>query len=408
MKVYAVRATDTYTRISNSAARDAELSFKARGILTYLLSHAEGFNLSVAALRGASTDGKDSIASGIHELEARGYLVRVRLRTSGGRLGAVSYAVSDDPALLVAEDVAERIGGQVVAAQAAARYRAGNPQNTPAFDEDLAENPPMPENPPMVSGPGAQRAPQAENPPKHPTKPAIKAENPPKRTAQPKAGFPAPENPAALEDQGKEKNRDNNNGVVVGHQTKAPSSPAKPLGGEGLTAEASERAEALSVARRTFKPTTDPAPVAAEDMSLPSANGRAPLPEAERWGLGAFVAAWDGVGLKLWSADDADLARHALTYWTQAEIVSVLSAMARGRRDIKSPLRYFAGALEKKAREVRRPAARQGTPKAAQLTSPAPAAPVKTAPKAELDLDDLPPEVRAAVKAKMAEMAGKG
>lgn len=92
---------DHFTIIPNDWARDATLSWKARGLLAYLASHSEGFRVSLSLLMRAATDGRESLMSGLAELEESGYLVReqgglvAERRGFGGRFAPTSFMLTD-------------------------------------------------------------------------------------------------------------------------------------------------------------------------------------------------------------------------------------------------------------------------------------------------------------------------
>lgn len=67
---------DHFTQIPNAWVRDARLSFKARGLLTLLMSHTPGWNMSVRSIARANGTGVDTIKTAVMELEEHGYLKR--------------------------------------------------------------------------------------------------------------------------------------------------------------------------------------------------------------------------------------------------------------------------------------------------------------------------------------------
>ncbi len=75
----------SFTIVRNSAARDARLSFRARGALLWMLSHETGRLVLVDDLVKATVEGRDSIKHALQELEDKRYIVRVRHRDVGGR-----------------------------------------------------------------------------------------------------------------------------------------------------------------------------------------------------------------------------------------------------------------------------------------------------------------------------------
>ncbi|GAA3443277.1 hypothetical protein [Planomonospora venezuelensis] len=86
---------DNFTMLSNRWIRDKRLTWKSRGILAWLASHAVGFRVSEKAIIGAAPDGRDSVRAGIRELETTGYLRRERKRDASGKLSVVEYVLSD-------------------------------------------------------------------------------------------------------------------------------------------------------------------------------------------------------------------------------------------------------------------------------------------------------------------------
>lgn len=93
---------DHFTQIPNSWLRDTRLSFKARGVLAMIMSHSQGWSLSIASIAQVNQEGKDAVRSAIKELEDSGYLRRDQVNTSG-RFGE-SIWVTQDPAGLPMAD----------------------------------------------------------------------------------------------------------------------------------------------------------------------------------------------------------------------------------------------------------------------------------------------------------------
>lgn len=85
---------DNFTIISNHWLRDERLSFKARGLLSYIESHTIEWKISVGWLVAHSIEGKESIRSALAELELLGYLRREQENT-GGRFGEVTYITQE-------------------------------------------------------------------------------------------------------------------------------------------------------------------------------------------------------------------------------------------------------------------------------------------------------------------------
>lgn len=89
-----------YTVLNNGIFRDENLSAKSLGILAKMLSLPDNWEFSETGLCSIfKKDGRDSIRSGLKELEENGYLVRSRVRDESGKLISVEWTVSDQPML---------------------------------------------------------------------------------------------------------------------------------------------------------------------------------------------------------------------------------------------------------------------------------------------------------------------
>ena len=67
---------DHFTQIPNDWVRDSRLTLKAIGLLTQLMSHRPGWNMSISSLARFNKTGVRTIKSAVEELELNGYLVR--------------------------------------------------------------------------------------------------------------------------------------------------------------------------------------------------------------------------------------------------------------------------------------------------------------------------------------------
>lgn len=94
--VYRIHKTDEYTVISNYHLTDTRLSWKAKGVLSLLLSLPEEWDYSVKSIMDFCSDGRDCTASALTELEKFGYLKRERVVVDG-KLGGCNYDVYEVP-----------------------------------------------------------------------------------------------------------------------------------------------------------------------------------------------------------------------------------------------------------------------------------------------------------------------
>ena len=75
----------SYSIIRNETVRDHALTYRARGLLAYLLSMPDDWVTSSERLQGLNTEGRDAIRSAIKELEAAGYMKCEKHQDERGR-----------------------------------------------------------------------------------------------------------------------------------------------------------------------------------------------------------------------------------------------------------------------------------------------------------------------------------
>ena len=92
MAVFRVEKTKDFTIMSNHHLRNTELSLKAKGLLSLMLSLPEDWDYTTKGLAHICKDGVDSITTALKELERHGYLTRQRLRYDNGQLAALYNA----------------------------------------------------------------------------------------------------------------------------------------------------------------------------------------------------------------------------------------------------------------------------------------------------------------------------
>lgn len=93
MSVIRVEKSRNYSVISNVHLRDRELSLKAKGLLSLILSLPDNWQYSVNGLAAITKEGRTGIMSALRELEGAGYLTRHQLRGTRGRMGPNEYVI---------------------------------------------------------------------------------------------------------------------------------------------------------------------------------------------------------------------------------------------------------------------------------------------------------------------------
>ena len=97
MAVFRVERNTGYTVMSNHHLRNKELTLKAKGLLSQILSLPEDWDYTLAGLAYINRESIDAIRSAIRELEAAGYIVRSRERDEKGRLRGAEYVIYEQP-----------------------------------------------------------------------------------------------------------------------------------------------------------------------------------------------------------------------------------------------------------------------------------------------------------------------
>lgn len=93
MSIYHAIKSNNFCQISNSLATDPNISFKAKGIMLYLLSKPTDWKTYEKDITAHTTDGRESVRTGINELISAGYIVRDKARNKGGKFEGYNYSV---------------------------------------------------------------------------------------------------------------------------------------------------------------------------------------------------------------------------------------------------------------------------------------------------------------------------
>jgi len=92
------RRADNFTVLSNAVLNDERLSFRARGVLMWLLSKPLDWSVRSEAIAGQSPrEGREAIRTAMRELAELGYLVREKVQDERGRWSTIQ-TVHEEPA----------------------------------------------------------------------------------------------------------------------------------------------------------------------------------------------------------------------------------------------------------------------------------------------------------------------
>lgn len=86
-----------YTVLDNTFIRDVTLSWKAKGVMTYLLSLPDDWSVNFSEVLKHSADGETALKSIIKELKEHGYLISKRLQSADGKFAGFTYEIVENP-----------------------------------------------------------------------------------------------------------------------------------------------------------------------------------------------------------------------------------------------------------------------------------------------------------------------
>ena len=97
MAVFRVERNKGYTVMSNHHLRNKDLTLKAKGLLSQMLSLPEDWDYTLAGLSLINRESVDAIRTAIWELEKAGYITRRQGRDEKGKMTAIEYTIYEQP-----------------------------------------------------------------------------------------------------------------------------------------------------------------------------------------------------------------------------------------------------------------------------------------------------------------------
>ena len=97
MAVFRVERNKGYTVMSNHHLRNKELTLKAKGLLSQMLSLPEDWDYTLAGLSQINRESIDAIRTAVWELEKAGYIKRRQGRDEKGKMTAIEYTIYEQP-----------------------------------------------------------------------------------------------------------------------------------------------------------------------------------------------------------------------------------------------------------------------------------------------------------------------
>ena len=93
---FKVKLQKDFTVMSNHHLKNRELSLKAKGLHSLMLSLPDDWNYTLRGLVTLSKDGRDGVLAALQELEENGYLIREQKRI-GGKYSKTEYTIFQLP-----------------------------------------------------------------------------------------------------------------------------------------------------------------------------------------------------------------------------------------------------------------------------------------------------------------------
>ena len=96
MSIHRLQHQDNFTVIHNNLIYNRHLSWKAKGILIYLLSKPEQWKPIISDMVQQSTDGREAVRGGLNELIREGHISRRQVRDRHGQISCYEYEVFEE------------------------------------------------------------------------------------------------------------------------------------------------------------------------------------------------------------------------------------------------------------------------------------------------------------------------
>lgn len=95
--IHKCRKSIYYSKISNLVLQDKRLSFKARGLIAYILSLPDDWVIQAKHLESESPQGREAIYSALKELSVFGYMQKEYLHNEDGHITHTRWIAYDEP-----------------------------------------------------------------------------------------------------------------------------------------------------------------------------------------------------------------------------------------------------------------------------------------------------------------------
>lgn len=97
MAVFRMEKNKGYTVMSNHHLRKRDLSLKAKGLLSQMLSLPEDWDYTLKGLSLINRESVDAIRTAVWQLERAGYITRQQGRDEKGKMADMVYTIYEQP-----------------------------------------------------------------------------------------------------------------------------------------------------------------------------------------------------------------------------------------------------------------------------------------------------------------------
>ncbi len=145
MSILRIQKQRNYVVMDKGFLENKTLSWKAKGLLAYLLSLPDDWHINVKNLSDCASDGRDAVQAALRELNQARFVVREIPRKEGGQFNKHQYVVFERPQLQTMEsvEIQENLENGVV--------EVFSPETAFPAPENPEPEKPAPENPHLLS-----------------------------------------------------------------------------------------------------------------------------------------------------------------------------------------------------------------------------------------------------------------
>lgn len=97
MGIFRINKTQDYVVMSNHHLRNKNLTLKAKGLLSQMLSLPDDWDYTLVGLAHINKESIDAVRTAVWELEKEGYIEKTRERDDKGKLGGTIYNIYEVP-----------------------------------------------------------------------------------------------------------------------------------------------------------------------------------------------------------------------------------------------------------------------------------------------------------------------